>query len=111
MQNSEYPAKTCSPDRLVRHPMMVKKVVGGTKRRQRRDGVYAYPGDIFPIGEKMAECTALFRQTLGEIDDEAAILEGFSSLAAYKGFILKMHKGMEWNDSAKAWVHEFKLID
>jgi hypothetical protein len=111
MSESEYPEKTCSADRLVRHPMMVKQVVGGTKRRQRRNGVYVYPGEIFTIGDKTVECTALFRQALGEIDDAAAILEGFPSLAAYKGFILKMHKGMEWDDSAKAWVHEFKLID
>ena len=95
MQNSEYPAKTCSPDRLVRHPLMVKSVLSGSKRRQRRNGVYTYPGEVFVIGGQKAECTALFRQSLGEIDDEAAILEGFSSLAAYKGFILKMHKGME----------------
>ena len=111
MTNSDYPEKTCSSDRLVRHPMMVKQVVTGTKRRQRRNGVYVYPGEMFTIGDKTVECTALFRQALGEIDDAAAILEGFPSLAAYKGFILKMHKGMEWDDSAKAWVHEFKIID
>ena len=111
MPESEYPEKTCSSDKLVRHPMMVKAVLSGSKRRQRRNGVYTYPGEVFYIGNKRAECTALFRQTLGEIDDVAAVLEGFSSLAAYKVFILKMHKGMEWDDSAKAWVHEFKLID
>ena len=108
---SDYPEKTCSPDNLVRHPMMVKAVIHGSKRRQRRDGVYAHPGDVFPIGDRQARCTGLFRQSLGEITDPDAVLEGFPSLAAYKGFILGMHKGMEWDDSAMAWVHEFELID
>ena len=109
--SAQYPEKTCSGDRLVRHAMMVRSVLSGTKRRQRRNGVYTYPGEVFPIGERTARCTGLFRQRLGELTDEDAVLEGFESLDAYKGFILKMHKGMEWDESAQAWVHEFELID
>ena len=114
MSNSsptEYPQKTCSSDRLVRHAMMVKSVLSGTKRRQRRNGVYTYPGEVFQIGDRTARCTGLFRQRLGDLTDEDAVLEGFESLEAYKAFILRMHKGMEWDEAAQAWVHEFELID
>ncbi len=107
---SEYPEKTCQLDRLVTHKRLVDAVISGSKTQQRRNGVYGYPGECFELEGQPFEITRLFRETLGEMDEESAHREGYPSLELYKDLILRMHKGMEWDPSAKVWVHEFRSV-
>ncbi len=108
---TDYPEKTCDIDRLVRHPKLVEAALLGKKTQQRRDGVYAYPGERFELEGVGFTVTALERQSLGDMSDKDAMAEGYPSLDMYKGIILKMHAGMTWNNDDLVWVHSFKRDD
>lgn len=103
-----YPEKTCSIDRLVRHPKLVAAAKAGQKTQQRRDGIYAYPGESFILDGDSFTVTALQRQSLGEMSDADAQAEGYPDLQAYRELILKMHRGMSWDASHLVWVHHFE---
>ena len=102
-----YPEKNCEIDRLVRHPKLVEAALQGRKTQQRRDGIYAYPGEVFVLEGVEFEITAVKRQKLGDMTDRDAQDEGYPNLAVYKDIILKMHANMEWNDEGLVWVHQF----
>ena len=108
---NHYPEKTCDIDRLVRHPKLVTAAINGQKTQQRRDGVYAYPGETFELEGTLFIVTALERQSLGEMSDEDARAEGYPNLDAYRELIMKMHPGMVWNNDSLVWVHSFKHKD
>ena len=103
-----YPEKTCSIERLVSHPKLVEATLAGRKTEQRRDGVYAYPDEEFELDGTIFIVTALKQQKLGEMTDADAQAEGYPSMEMYKGLILKMHKGMDWDEESLVWVHCFK---
>lgn len=104
---SDYPEKTCSIDRLVRHPRLVAAARAGTKTEQRRDGVYAYPGETFSLEGDTFELVSLTRQRIGDMNDDSARAEGYPDLASYRKMILSMHADMAWNEDALVWVHAF----
>ena len=106
--STNYPEKTCDIDRLVTHPRLVAAVLSGAKTQQRRNGVYAYPGEIFQLEGVTFVVTALEQQRLGDMSDADAQAEGYPDLEAYKQIILRMHAGMTWDDDGVAWVHTFK---
>ncbi len=108
MSNSQYPEKSCDIDRLVTHPKLVEAALAGKKTEQRRDGVYAYPGETFELEGVTFTLTSLDRETLGDMTDASAQAEGYPSMEAYKALILRMHAGMEWNNDSLVWVHRFK---
>ncbi|KAF3983806.1 MAG: ASCH domain-containing protein [Methylococcales symbiont of Hymedesmia sp. n. MRB-2018] len=108
---TNYPEKTCDIDRLLRHPKLVEAALNGQKKQQRRDGIYAYPGETFELKGIKFTVTSLERHKLGEMTDQDANAEGYSSLDMYKAIILKMHTGMRWNDEDLVWVHSFKRND
>jgi len=108
---NKYPEKTCSIERLVSHPKLVEAALSGQKTEQRRDGVYAYPDEEFVLDGVPFIVTALKQQKLGEMTDADAQAEGYPSMDMYKGLILKMHKGMDWDEEALVWVHCFKRKD
>jgi hypothetical protein len=85
--------------------------LAGNKTEQRRDGVYAYPGETFELEGVPFIVTGLERQTLGEMTDASAQAEGYPSMEAYKALILRMHQGMEWDESHKVWVHQFQKAE
>jgi hypothetical protein len=105
---SDYPAKTCEIDRLLRHPRLVEAAKAGLKTQQRRDGLYAYPGETFELDGVGFVVTAVERRGLGEMTEDDAKAEGYPSLEAYRELILKMHPGMGWDDSHLVWVHHFE---
>jgi len=105
---NEFPEKTCDISRLVRHPKLVAAALNGSKTEQRRDGVYAYPDEMFELNGISFVVTGLRRQSLGEMSDADAQAEGYPSLEMYKSLILKMHKGMTWNSDDLIWVHSFE---
>lgn len=102
-----YPEKNCEIDRLVRHPKLVEAALQGRKTQQRRDGIYAYPGEVFVLEGVEFEITAVERQKLGDMTDQDAQAEGYPNLAVYKDIILKMHANMEWNAEGLVWMHQF----
>ena len=104
----DYPEKSCAIDRLVTHPKLVEAVLAGKKTQQRRDGIYAYPGEKFALEGVQFTVTGLKRQTLGEMTDADAQAEGYPNMEMYKELILRMHSGMKWVDSKKVWVHSFE---
>jgi hypothetical protein len=108
---NNYPEKTCQIDRLVTHPKLVAAVLSGQKTQQRRNGVYAYPGETFVLEGTTFTVTALEQQSLGEMTDADAKAEGYPNLDAYKDVILRMHAGMTWNNDSLVWVHSFKRND
>ena len=105
---TSYPEKSCDIDRLVRHPKLVEAALSGEKTQQRRDGVYAYPGETFQLDGIDFTVTSLERQKLGNMTDSDANAEGYPSLEMYKGLILKMHAGMTWEPEDLVWVHSFE---
>ncbi len=105
---NNYPPKTCEIDRLLRHPKLVEAAKAGLKTQQRRDGIYAYPGETFSLDGVEFVITAVERRSLGEMTDADAKAEGYPSLEAYRDLILKMHAGMAWDDSHLVWVHHFE---
>jgi len=107
---TDYPKKTCELESLVTHKRLVEAALAGRKTQQRRNGVYGYPGERFDLDGTTFEVTALFRETLGDMDDAAAQAEGYPGLDMYKDLILRMHKGMDWDPTSKVWVHEFKKV-
>ena len=107
---SKYPEKTCSIDRLVNHPKLVEAALAGRKTQQRRNGVYAYPGEEFELGEKKFRVVDLRRECLGDMTDAEARAEGYPSREVYLELIKKMHKGVDLDLNGKVWVHEFEAV-
>ncbi|NRB37688.1 MAG: ASCH domain-containing protein [Pseudomonadales bacterium] len=105
---ADYPEKTCSVDRLVRNKKSIKSSIEGQKTQQRRDGVYAYPGETFELDGEAFIITDLSRESLADMNDAAAQAEGYPDLSSYKDLILKMHPGMTWSAEALVWVHHYK---
>ncbi len=108
MTEITYPEKSCEIDRLVTHPKLVASALAGTKTQQRRDGIYAYPGETFELEGVGFTVTALEQETLGDMGDAEAQAEGYPNMAMYKDLILRMHAGMEWDESHLVWVHKFE---
>lgn len=106
---NDYPAKTCEIDRLIRHPKLVEAAKAGRKTQQRRDGIYAYPGETFELEGVRFVVTALEQRSLGEMTEADAQAEGYPNLEAYRDLILKMHSGMHWDGQHKVWVHHFQI--
>ncbi len=105
---SDYPEKTCTIDKLVTQPKLVSAAVAGRKTQQRRNGVYAYPGEEFELDGTRFRVTDLKRESLGDMTDASARAEGFPDLETYRNLILRVHPGMTWNDKARVWVHTFE---
>jgi len=105
---SDYPEKTCEIDALVTHTKLVAAVLADRKTQQRRNGVYGYPGERFELEGQGFEITGLRRETMADMTEADAKAEGYPSLEMYKDLIERMHPGMELDDSAKVWVHEFE---
>ena len=105
---TDYPEKTCTIDALVTHAKLVAAAVAGRKTQQRRNGVYAYPGETFELEGTRFVVKDLRRETLDEMTDAEAQAEGYPSLEMYRDLILRMHPGMEWDGASKVWVHEFE---
>jgi hypothetical protein len=103
-----YPPKTCEIDSLLRHPKLVAAAKAGLKTQQRRNGIYAYPGETFELDGAGFVITAVERRGLGEMTEDDAKAEGYPSLEAYRDLILKMHAGMSWDESHLVWVHHFE---
>ncbi len=108
---NEFPEKTCSVERLVTVPKDVEKVLSGQKTATRRNGVYAYPGEVMVLDGKEFKVDALYAQTLGEMTDEHAQQEGYSTMEEYKQAILAMHAKMPWLPTMSVWVHEFSPVE
>lgn len=108
--NAQLPKKTCSIERLVTIKEDVKKVLEGKKIATRRNGVYAYPGEVFLLQGQELKIDALYTQTLGEVTDEHAVQEGFKTVEEYKQSILTIHPEMPWLPHMRVWVHEFSLV-
>jgi len=108
---NDYPPKTCDIDSLVTHAKLVTAAREGRKTQQRRNGVYAYPGETFELEGTRFVVKDLRHESLGQMTDEDARAEGYPSLEMYRDLILRMHKGMEWDGSAKVWVHEFERCE
>ena len=108
---TDYPEKTCSADRLVRNKKSVKASLAGHKTQQRRDGIYAYPGETFILDEQEFVVTDLTRESLAEMDDVKAQAEGYPDLSSYRDLIIKMHPGMKWDESRFVWVHHYSRVN
>ncbi|PIC80322.1 hypothetical protein CSV75_00555 [Sporosarcina sp. P18a] len=104
---TNYPEKTCSIERLVTIPEDVQKVLNGEKWATRRNGVYAYPGEIMTLEGKEYKIEKLYEQTLGELTDEDAKSEGHETVEEYKQVMLSIHDKMPWLPKMKVWVHEY----
>jgi len=108
---SDYPEKTCTLDRLVRHKRLVEAALEGKKTEQRRNGVYGYPGETFDLEGRTFEITSLTHDRLGDMTEGSARAEGYETLDDYRDLILRMHKGMEWDVEHLVWVHRFRQVD
>ena len=108
--NDGYPQKTCDISRLIRHPKLIAAAKEGRKTQQRRNGVYAYPGEVFHLDGIQFKMTALQCRNLADMTDSDATAEGYPSLEDYRKMILAMHPGMTWNAEALVWVHCFELV-
>lgn len=109
-KNEKLPEKSCSIERLVTIKEDVKKVLDGEKTATRRNGVYAYPGEVMVLEGQEFKVNALYAQTLGEMTDEQAKQEGYANMEEYKESILALHPKMPWVPKMSVWVHEFSSV-
>jgi N4-acetylcytidine amidohydrolase len=109
--NVVLPEKTCSIERLVTIPKDVEKVINGEKTATRRNGVYADLGEIMVLNGKEFKVDAIYKQTLGEMTDEHAKQEGYTTMEEYKQSILAMHAKMPWLPTMSVWVHEYSPVE
>lgn len=107
---NQLPEKSCSIERLVTLEEDVQRVLNGEKTATRRNGVYAYPGEIMVLEGREFKVDALYAQTLGEMTDEHAKTEGYETVEAYKEAILALHPKMPWLPKMSVWVHEFSPV-
>lgn len=106
---ADYPDKTCTIDELVTKPALVEKALAGEKVEQRRNGLYAYPGETFDLDGVTFEVVDVWKEPLRALDDEAAEREGFPDLDTYKAEILDLHgEGSWWDGDHPVWVHRFR---
>lgn len=105
---THYPEKTCTIDRLVRQERLIEAMISGKKTQQRRNGVYAYPGEIFEVKGVQFKITEVAQQYLRDMTDIDAQAEGFANLETYQSTIVKMHPGMVWDGNGVVWVHTFE---
>lgn len=105
-----YPPKSCTVDRLVRQSKAVDAAIAGRKTQQRRDGLYAYPGETFELNGITFTITEIVRQRLADMSDADAQAEGYADLNAYRDVIVRMHPGMTWDGEARVWVHRFERL-
>ena len=105
-----YPEKTCTIDRLIRTSRLIDAALAGEKKEQRRNGIYGYPGETFELKGQLFEITALSHDRLGDMTEADAAAEGFSDLDSYRSLIIRMHKGMKWDEKHRVWVHRFRLV-
>lgn len=105
-----YPEKTCDITRLIRHPKLIEAAKQGRKTQQRRNGIYAYPGENFQLDGIHFKITTLERRSLADMTDSDALAEGYPDLEGYRKIILAMHPAMTWNSDALVWVHCFELV-
>jgi uncharacterized protein YhfF len=104
------PPKTCTIDRLVTKDAEVEKVLAGTKTAVRRNGRYADLEEQTELRGKTLQVTKVYQQSLGDLTDADAVMEGYQTIEAYKESILAFHPGMPWLPQMKVWVHEFKIV-
>ncbi|CAM3145651.1 ASCH domain-containing protein [Filibacter tadaridae] len=109
-QNAGLPEKTSSVEKLITVPEDIKRVLNGEKTATRRNGVYAYPGEIMVLDGKEFKMDTVYSQTLGEMTDENAKQEGFADMESYKQSILAFHPKMPWLPTMRVWVHEFSPV-
>lgn len=105
------PEKTCTIEKLVTIPKDVEKVLNGEKTATRRNGVYADFGEIMVLNGKEFKVDSIYRQTLGEMTDEHAQQEGYTTMEEYKQTILAMHDKMPWLPTMNVWVHEYSPVE
>jgi hypothetical protein len=105
-----YPEKTCEIDRLVTRHRLVELARAGQKTQQRRDGLYAYPGETFQLEGGTFIVTAVGRRRVGDMTEDDARAEGYPDLETYRDIILRMHKDMVWSDDHLVWVHSFMKL-
>lgn len=108
--NTELSPKTCEIERLVTVPADIEKVISGQKTATRRNGRYADVGEIMTLQDHQYVVEQVYSQSLGELTDEHAKQEGYSTLEEYKQSILSFHPGMPWLPHMRVWVHEFSPV-
>lgn len=110
MENGALPPKTCTIERMVTLEEDVKKVLAGEKTATRRNGRYADVGEVMTLDGKEFVVDRVYSQSLGELTDDDAKREGFTTLEEYKQSILSIHPGMPWLPQMRVWVHEFHAL-
>lgn len=109
---AEYPDKTCTLDELVTKPDLVEKALSGDKTEQRRNGLYAYPGETFTLDGATFEVVEVWQEPLGAFDDETAKREGFPDIDTYKEEIMGIHGSDDWwPEDHTVWAHRFERVD
>lgn len=108
----EYPDKTCTLDELVTKPDLVEKALAGDKTEQRRNGLYAYPGETFELDGVAFRVVDVWKEPLGNLDDEVARREGFEDLETYKEEVMGIHGADDWWPADHpVWAHRFERVD
>lgn len=110
MVTSIDPVKTCELNRLVTQPKLITLAINGTKTQQRRNGIYAYPGERFKLEGIAFKITGVSRQALGNMTEDDAKAESFTSLSDYQQLILRMHPGMQRQPDTLVWLHQFRRL-
>ena len=109
-ENAVLPPKTCTIEKLVTVKTDIEKVLSGEKTATRRNGRYADPGEIMTLEGRQFVVDRVYSQSLGELTDDDARREGFSTVEEYKQSILSYHPGMPWLPQMRVWVHEFSPV-
>ena len=86
-------------------------MLSGKKTATRRNGRYADIGEVMTLEGRKFVVERVYSQSLGELTDDDARSEGFSTVEEYKQSILAYHPGMPWLPHMRVWVHEFRPLE
>jgi len=86
----------------------LEKIKRGEKTAVRRSNRFGNIGDTWEIDGEIYMLENVYRQKLGDVTEQDARDEGYSSLQEYIDAITSIHEESVWNPNLKVWVHEFK---
>lgn len=93
---------------LVTRTEDIEKMKTGEKTAVRRSNRFGNIGDTWEVDGEIFMLENVYKQKLGEVTEEHAKQEGYTSLEEYKKAITSIHEEAVWIPNLEVWVHEFK---
>lgn len=95
---------------LVTRKDDVRKIVQGEKSVVRRSNRFGNPGDKWERDSETFELVEVYQQKLGDMTEEDAQREGYTSLDEFIEGMTSIHAGSVWDPEYTVWVHHIRHV-